>query len=255
MPELLVNEHRYPIKGILFDKDGTLLDFIGLWGPWSESVYRRFSCRMPAPIPPLSQLWGTVDSDGGRVTDYSIEGPLAMGSNGDLEAIMAWQGYRLGMPWGEAMRLVKQCMDEARAEMESTRPAQPIPGMLPFLRLCAAHGLALGVVTADDTREADSHLSWLGIRSHFKTVVGHDSVKRGKPFPDMVELACRQLGLLPSEVAVIGDTNGDMQMGNSAGAAVTVGLAGEQACGLPDAGAVVSAYSQLRLEASPDAGG
>ncbi|MBH5319735.1 HAD family hydrolase [Paenibacillus sp. GSMTC-2017] len=253
MPDLVINDNRYPVKGILFDKDGTLLDFIRLWGYWSESVHRHFSSLVPSAVAPLSELWGTIHDDDGRVNDYSIEGPLAMGSTGDLQAILAWQAYRLGTPWGDAMKLARESMNAAYVEMETTRPAVPLPGMLDFVKLCSTQGLALGVVTADETREAENHLTWLGIRSHFKAVIGHDMVKRGKPYPDMVELACFQLGLHPAEVAVIGDTNGDMQMGNSAKVAVTVGLSDitmKSAHKLIDADEVVSSYAQLRLEAS-----
>ncbi|WP_054025960.1 hypothetical protein [Bacillus sp. FJAT-28004] len=47
MPELIINKIRYPIQGILFDKDGTLLDFIYLWGKWSEWMHRHYESLLP----------------------------------------------------------------------------------------------------------------------------------------------------------------------------------------------------------------
>ncbi|WP_409343015.1 HAD family hydrolase [Paenibacillus sp. MBLB4367] len=256
MPDLIVNKLRYPVKGILFDKDGTLLDFISLWGHWSESVYRHYASLLPRgneKIAPLPELWGTVHDASGRVSDYSRSGPLAMGSTGDLLAVLAWQGYRLGLPWGESMRLARESKRLADEEMEQVRPAYPLPELIPFLRQCHNQGLSMGIVTADETADAAKHLEWMGIRPFFRTIVGNDRVERGKPYPDMVEKACRELGLKPAEVAVIGDTNGDMQMGNAAGAAVTIGIVGAEALNdersLSDAMAKVSAYAQLHLEA------
>lgn len=253
MPDLVVHNTRYPIKGILFDKDGTLLDFVRLWGSWSENVHYQYSNRMPGVIDPLSDLWGTYHDEEGRLIDYSIDGALAMGSIDDLIAILAWQGYRLGLSWGEAKRLAWESKEAADAEMERVRPADPLPGVVSFVKQCSQLGLSLGIVTADETSEAEKHLDWMGIRPFFKTVIGNDLVKRGKPYPDMTIMACQELGLLPSEVAVIGDTNGDMQMGNSAGAAVTIGLSisGHEvgAVRLKDANVIISSFEQLRFEA------
>lgn len=255
MQDLIVNETRYPIKGILFDKDGTLLDFISLWGSWSESLHRHFASRfVPGGIAPIADLWGTVHDAAGNIADYDRNGPLAMGSVGDLLAILAWQGYRLGLPWGESMRLARESKKLADEELGRIRPAYPLPGMIEFLRQVHDQGLSIGIVTADETSEAVKHMEWMGIRSYFKVIIGNDQVERGKPYPDMVEKACWELGLMPSEIAVIGDTNGDMQMGNSAGAAVTIGLVSVEADPanehlLKDAKAIVSSYSQLRWEA------
>ncbi|SCW82182.1 phosphoglycolate phosphatase [Paenibacillus tianmuensis] len=255
MPVLTVNEQRYPIKAMLFDKDGTLLDFISLWGYWSESMYRHFASRVSGEIPPLKELWGTIHDASGHVSDYSRSGPLAMGSIGDLLAILAWQGYRLGLPWGEAMHLARESKQAADAELEQVRSAYPIDGMVSFVRQCYEQGLPMAVVTADETTEATKHLEWMGIRPFFRLIIGNDQVGRGKPYPDMVVKACKELGLSPTDVAVIGDTNGDMQMGNAAGAAVTIGLLGMDATQakehvLPDAKEIVSSYSQLQLEES-----
>lgn len=255
MPVLTINKQRYPIKGMLFDKDGTLLDFIGLWGRWSESVHRHYASKLAGEITPLAELWGTVHDSSGSVSGYSPSGPLAMGSIGDLLAVLAWQGYRHGLSWGESMRLARESKQATDAELEQVRPAYPIGGMVPFVRQCFELGLPMAVVTADETADAAKHLEWMGIRPFFRLVIGNDQVERGKPYPDMVEKACKELGLSPADVAVIGDTNGDMQMGNSAGAAVTIGLSSlDEALAresiLKDAREIVSSYSQLHLEES-----
>ncbi|WP_429842541.1 HAD family hydrolase [Brevibacillus sp. FIR094] len=257
MPDLLVNNKRYTVKAILFDKDGTLLEFVRLWGYWSESVHRHFASQLPQPaqIAPLAELWGTVHDEDGHVCDYSINGPLAMGSTGDLLAILAWQGYRQGLTWGESMRLARECKERAYQDMEQTRPAYPIPGLIPFLDQCRDQGMFMGIVTADETEEAIKHIEWMGIRSYFPVIIGNDQVERGKPYPDMVVKACTQLGLKPREVAVIGDTSGDIRMGKSAGVSVTIGIVSKEDSSdriqiLEEAEAVISSYTQLKVEAS-----
>ncbi|MNN27147.1 Phosphoglycolate phosphatase [compost metagenome] len=220
----------------MFDKDGTLLQFISLWGSWSECFLEQFTRQLEErglafPAQHLASLLGTVHDAGGRITDYDRNGPLAMGTMSDLYAILSWQGYLLGLSWAESRELVDLCRQEADAMLERSRPVLPLPGLLRFLDDCAASGVVLAVVTADETSAAENHLRWLGIREYFSVVIGTDQVERGKPFPDMALLACERLGVQPDEAAVIGDTNGDMRMAKAAGAAVAVGITGAVTAG------------------------
>ncbi|WP_169083796.1 HAD family hydrolase [Paenibacillus sp. PL91] len=257
MPDLMINNRAYKVAGILFDKDGTLLDFIAMWGCWSESVFSELEQQLKRrgiTLQPdrIATLWGTKHDINNRVIDYDRNGPLAMGTMQDLYAVVAWQLYSEGLSWAEAMELVQHCKKHADIELERLRPARPLPGSIDFLKSCKEHGIKLGVVTADETEAANMHLEWLGIRAYFDVVIGNDLVERGKPFPDMLELACRELAIDCSEAAIIGDTNGDMRMGLAAGAAVTVGIADTAEGGsthqlLPNANEVISSYSQLSM--------
>lgn len=58
----------------------------------------------------------------------------------------------------------------------------------------------------------------------FDVVIGTDLVERGKPFPDMLLLACERLGIPVQHTVVIGDTDGDMEMARSAGAGYRIGI-------------------------------
>jgi phosphoglycolate phosphatase len=227
MPQLVAAGVSYPIQAILFDKDGTLLDFIYTWGNWSEHLLARFSQQLEArKLLPLnkdiSSLWGTRHAPDGAIVDYDRNGPLAMGTVDELLTVLAWQGYQRGMSWAEAKVIVQECRHYADDKLDESRAARALPNVIPFLEECRRCGVTLAVVTADETAAAVKHLEWLGIRHYFSVCIGTDQVERGKPFPDMVELACRQLALECSQVAVIGDTNGDMRMAKSAGVGVAI---------------------------------
>ncbi|MFB9277047.1 HAD family hydrolase [Cohnella cellulosilytica] len=256
MADLIAGGVRYPIRAILFDKDGTLLDFMYTWGRWSERMLARFSSglreRELPPLPEEARSWlGALTGADGSIADYDRNGPLAMGTVGELQTILAWHGYRLGLSWAEAKVLADECRREADADLERIRPVKALPHALDFVRRCREAGLSLAVVTADETVSAVRQLEWLGIRDRFAACIGTDRVERGKPYADMVELACRELGVSCAEVAVIGDTNGDMRMAKAAGAAVAIGIA-EPGCSgaarLSDADAVVSSYRELAIE-------
>lgn len=246
----------YRIDGILFDKDGTLMDFIHTWGNWSERLIARFSSSLRARnLPPIGvdpgALWGTCRAADGTVVDYDRDGPLAMGTVDEMLAILAWQGYRSGLSWAEAKTLAAQCKRSADERLELERTVRLLPGVLPFLESCRRCGLRLAVVTADETAAAEKHLEWLGIRGFFSAVIGTDRVERGKPFPDMALLANRQLGLEGGQIAVIGDTNGDMRMAKSAGAAAAIGIAAAGGAAgsshLSEADTVIASFRELSV--------
>ncbi|MEK4849969.1 HAD family hydrolase [Paenibacillus sp. FSL H7-0756] len=246
MIELNTPQGDYPVSAILFDKDGTLLQFVSLWGSWGECFLDQFARGLEQrglsfPEHQRASLLGTVHDAAGKITDYDRNGPLAMGTMNDLYAILSWQGYTLGLSWAEAVELVDACRNAADAMLEQSRPVRPLPGLVPFLDACAAQGIPMAVVTADETAAAESHLRWLGIRQYFTAVIGTDQVERGKPFPDMALLACGRLGVSPAEAAVIGDTNGDMRMAKAAGAAAALGIAGGITAGLTASAATTTA--------------
>lgn len=251
MPLLIAAGTAYRADAILFDKDGTLLDFMYTWGNWSECLLASFSAFLKERgLPPIgadmSALWGTRSGPDGEVSGYDRNGPLAMGTIDELLSILAWHGYRSGLSWAEAKTAAQQGRQLADERLRLDRRVRPLPGAVSFLERCRSAGFKLAVVTADETAEAERHLEWLGVRPLFGACVGTDLVRRGKPFPDMAELACRRLSVDPARAVVIGDTNGDMRMARAAGAAAAVGIAADAAAAhLADADAVVASYGEL----------
>ena len=255
MPQLVVKDRRYPVDAILFDKDGTLLQFMGTWGVWSRHLLASYSARLTEKLGNEvsldgASILGVSDAENGRSADYDRNGPLAMGTIDQLLAVLAWQGYRAGASWAQAMEAAYASKQDADKTLEAERPALPLPGALSFVEHCRSHGLKLAVVTADDTAAAEKHLAWLGIRDYFDVCIGADGVERSKPFPDMALLACGKLGVHPSRAAVIGDTGGDMAMAKSAGIAVAIGIQdgpGGDAAPLEGADVCITGYQELAI--------
>jgi phosphoglycolate phosphatase len=85
------------------------------------------------------------------------------------------------------------------------------------VRVCLTTGFA------PPTR--DALLDHLGWGSRIDLALSPADVGRGRPWPDMVLAAAKQLGDVPLEaVAVVGDTPSDMQAGTAAGAALVIGV-------------------------------
>ncbi|WDF50553.1 HAD family hydrolase [Paenibacillus sp. KACC 21273] len=254
-PNLLASIHNRlwnleseSIKAVLLDKDGTLLDFNRMWGFWTDKVIRLFHFRLADHGCSISQediphIWGTIHDEQGHMIDYDARGPLAMGTMDEVYAVLIWHGYRAGLSWAVSKAIVHGCIQEANLAMEHARPAYPLLGVREFLDQCREKGIRLGVVTADDTDSARKHLEWMGMVDYFEVIVGNDRVLQGKPFADMILLACEELGITPDQTAVIGDTNGDMQMARAADCAIAIGIGTGVASQSADA--VIFSFTQL----------
>ncbi|MDK8181664.1 HAD family hydrolase [Paenibacillus sp. UMB4589-SE434] len=255
MVEIIVGEKRAQVRGILFDKDGTLLQFISLWGSWAETVLDGLERELRLEGAELPEgpgyLLGVFLNEKRQVTAHDRFGPLAMGSPSQMIGIAAYYLYRTGVPWNEATRRVTAVVEHANEEILKKADIRPVEGVVSFLERCKALGLRLAVVTADDKRPSEQHLTKMGIRHFFDAVVGDDCVEHGKPFPDMVELACREIGLEPNEVAVIGDSVGDMEMGQSAGAMLQIFIDEELRFEEPPActDAMIRSFHDIELQA------
>ncbi|WP_340034185.1 HAD-IA family hydrolase [Paenibacillus sp. FSL E2-0202] len=252
MPVLHINDECVPCSGILFDKDGTLLDLLATWGNWAELVLRGLEDQLAIMgagfIVERSKVLGTQYDPQGKLIGYDPAGPLTMATEEESYGVLAWQLYAAGVPWNEALTRVKSITKNAMYELRRRRMAQPLAGLHSFLEQCSAASLKLGVVTSDGAKTTGEHLEWLNVAGYFDSVVTRDRVKNGKPAPEMAELACRELGLSPEETIIIGDSNADMQLGKGAGLRLAIGISasgdGEH---LIDADVIISGFNELRI--------
>lgn len=252
MPVLHIKDECVPCSGILFDKDGTLLDLLATWGNWAELVLRGLEDQLAIMgagfIVERSKVLGTQHDQQGKLIGYDPAGPLTMATEEESYGVLAWQLYAAGVPWNEALTRVKSITKNAMYELRRRRMAQPLAGLHSFLEQCSAASLKLGVVTSDGAKTTGEHLEWLNVAGYFDSVVTRDRVKNGKPAPEMAELACRELGLSPEETIIIGDSNADMQLGKGAGLRLAIGISasgdGEH---LIDADVIISGFNELRI--------
>lgn len=223
MAHLYIDQKSYEIDGILFDKDGTLLDFRSLWIDWSKDIIHHICSEIKTDNVQEEQLSLAIGVDW-KTGNWDVKGPLAIGTTQDLIAILSHQLYQAKIPWNTAFALVTNVFTEVNKKDSWKHRVKEVPGLSAFLKKCRAHQLKLGVVTSDDYRNAVQHLETLEMDTHFTAIIGGDQVTRGKPFPEAAEKACEEMGLDPRRCIVIGDSDGDMMLGNHIGAKANIGI-------------------------------
>lgn len=79
-------------------------------------------------------------------------------------------------------------------------------GILSLLQFCNENNIKTAVATATMLSVAERYLKNSGLIDYFDFVIGGDSIKKGKPFPDTYILAAKALNLSPKSCIAIEDS-------------------------------------------------
>lgn len=211
------------IRGILFDKDGTLLDFNRTWLPPYQRAAAYLQSRFAVDAGELMRRGGFIAES----QTWRPDSPLASGSNAAI--IDCWSeaiGARID---GDVRRAV-----EAFFSLPADGYAPAVDDMRALLAGLRAFGggLKLGVATMDNADNARRMLRAARIDALFDFVCGADSGYGVKPEPGMARAFCEVCNLEAAQTMVVGDSPKDLAMGRNAGAGLTVGvLTGAHAAG------------------------
>lgn len=201
-----------PIHGVLFDKDGTLIDFQATWVPLNVQAADVAARGDPALRARLLEIGG-YDGETGRVTGASL---LAQADT--REVAQTW--VEAGAPFG--VDDLAAAMDRVfQAGMHDAVPVTDIAGL--FRRLWA-RGLHLGIATSDSEAAIAASLAGFGVPAERVNAYGYDSGHGSKPDPGMIHAFCAATGLPAAQVAMVGDNLHDIHAGKRAGCGVTVGV-------------------------------
>ena len=175
-----------PIRTMLFDLDGTLIDSIRLI---IDSYHHTLAAHGLPPRTDEEWLRG-------------IGTPLRV-------QFAQWRDH----PGLEAM--IATYRDYNLANHDSC--VTPYPGVVEAVRAVRAAGLRTGLVTSKTRPGAERGLRLCELEPLMEVIVGADDVENPKPHPEPVELALRLLGADPGTAVYVGDSVHDMESGRAAG--------------------------------------
>jgi phosphoglycolate phosphatase len=204
------------IKAILFDKDGTLIDFRRTW----LAAYRGAAAELAA-VAGLGP--GFVDVLLARhgydpVADtFTAESPLLWATTRDQAALWSAEPELAGV--GD----VERRLERHFSDLDAYSPI-PVVDLAPLFERLRRRGLRLGVATMDSTAALEATLARFTVASLIDFVTGCDGGHGIKPAPGMVLGFCAAVGVAPAEVAVVGDHLADLAMARAAGAGLAVAV-------------------------------
>ncbi len=180
-----------PLKAMLFDLDGTLLDTAADFTAVLDDMTRAAGI---APIP-YEAVHQTV-SNGARALVS-----LAFGFEADDPQFQNHLDTLLG--------LYLQRIENTQATL--------YPGMDALLTHMENNAIKWGVVTNKPQLYSRPLLNKLQLLERCSSLICPDDVIHTKPHPEPLLLACTQLGLSPENVVYVGDHPRDIEAGNAAG--------------------------------------
>lgn len=205
------------IKGIIFDKDGTLMDFGKFWIPTAENAVRDILDIVGADNSLSSEMLDSIGAYDG------IRGILCSGtyeqiadkfydvlSNNGIETdktslkIITLQAFHNSIKYGE---IVPTCdnIKEVFAELKKS-------------------GRIIALVTTDDEYITKKCLERLGIYNFFDVIYSDDGMHPSKPNPYYISKICGDMGLAADELVMVGDTMTDIKFAGNGGI-MSIGVA------------------------------
>lgn len=195
------------IEALIFDKDGTLIDFDATWSGFADRVIGMLAA--PADQPRLAEVWG-FDR---QTRSFDPASPVIAGSNREIAQLAA--SVLPGADAGEIELRLAQAAEE--------QPAAELVPLAPVLDALRGAGKRLGVMTNDAEAAARAHMRQLGALAAFDVILGSDSGHGAKPDGAPLLAAARMMGAAPARTAMVGDSTHDLIAGRAAGM-VTIGV-------------------------------
>jgi len=200
------------IKGIIFDKDGTLFDFNATWGLWARGML--------------------VAETGG---DAALFARLAVALGYDVEANRFRPGsVVIASTAGEVASVIQSVipdldrddlLERMNAAAAGVSQVEAVP-LRRYYQELQATGLKLGIATNDAEAPARRHLERAGVDHVFDFIAGYDSGFGAKPGPGQLLAFCEATGLAPQDCLMVGDSTHDLFAGRAAGMCTVAVLTG-----------------------------
>ncbi|WP_198666125.1 HAD family hydrolase [Tropicimonas sp. IMCC34043] len=191
------------LRGLLFDKDGTLFDFQATWGGWAADLLLDLAADDPVQADALAARL-RLDRHARRYHPDSVA--VAGTTEHVVRALLPL------LPDQSFSVLYERIV----AESQKIEAIEAVP-LVPLLDRLRAEGFVLGVATNDEAAAAAAQLRGCGVLQLFDFVAGADSGHGAKPGPGQCLAFAEATGIDPARVAMIGDSIFDLSAGAAAG--------------------------------------
>ena len=208
---------NFDAQVIIFDKDGTLIDFDFMWGTWTLQLADRLQACVKMDVrEALCESYG-----------YDIARRRIL-PDGKLTCTPMWKLRELMVDVARSAGLSEEqshcAVEEPWFVPDPVTLAKPFTNVQKLFTNIHERGIKIAIATTDDRSPTEAMLEAFGLTNLVTTMVCADDGIKAKPAPDMVTTICARMNIDPCKAIVIGDTVADLQMGRSAGAGRVIGV-------------------------------
>lgn len=199
-------------KGVILDKDGTLISLDRLWPEVYGASFERLAKAYQIPVDQVEALERIGIVDGVMASD----GIAAMAKVEDVLSAMIGEHLFRKEDWRIILEKFEfMVFKEIKANIEHVTFLHPV--VMPTLREWKRQGRILGLVTTDSRTNTILMLKYLDMESLFSYIGCGDDPVHSKPHPAHAERFMQAFDLHPSQVVMIGDSPFDESFSENAG--------------------------------------
>ncbi|MCV2868789.1 HAD family hydrolase [Defluviimonas sp. WL0002] len=205
------------IRGLVFDKDGTLFDFRATWSAWTRALL----LELTSGDRDRAAAIGRVIGYGLNTGDFAPDSHVIAHTPAEIADVMMPL-----LPGVDRSALIARM--SSLAGETALVSATDLPPLFAALKQA---GLYVGLATNDFAEPAQEHLRRAGVLQYFDFVSGFDSGFGAKPDPGPLLAFAASGGLDPDQVVMVGDSVHDLVAGRAAGmrtVGVLTGIAGPE---------------------------
>ena len=200
-------------KAIIFDKDGTLLDFDAYWLKAAKHALSKILKSYMAEDVPSDEVMSALGVNDGIT---SIKGALCCGTYAqigtEIQKVLTKYGHS-----SDVEDVIEKTVEAFDSSVEYGEIKPTCENLGSALKNLKNHGLKLYVVTTDNYFGTEKHLKKLGIRECFDFLYTDDGEYPAKPDPYCIEDLCAKEGYDKSQIVMVGDTLTDVHFAKNGG--------------------------------------
>lgn len=210
------------IKGILFDKDGTLIDFFEAWGKTIQPVIRKI--LEEAKIDKKEELLLKILNHIGVYDSYiDPEGSFAWKPYEqiaeDISVFMQVEQKQLSMSTKE----IQICLSDFFQQEQSRQSIPQLTDLKELMDTLNQMGFYTGIATTDEYEATLECIEKCNIKDNISFYGTAGREMPVKPDARLLHQAADHWKIQPKQIIVVGDTPNDMRFAKNAGA-IAVGV-------------------------------
>lgn len=211
------------LKGVIFDKDGTLFDYRLVWKDvLSSTVSAVLAALGKKDTPELHDSFLHLLG----ITKTGVNPHGLVFTHKHYKTFFKMLGFciRYGINPFIVPAQYKKALRSTQKQIVHTLDALDFTPQVELLTRLKEHGYRIGVITSDTAESCEVFLEHMGLTPLVEFIATRDHGMKRKPHPEAFRAFCTKTGLSPTQVAVVGDTDTDMLFARRAKAGYTVAV-------------------------------